>query len=273
MRSDSHPENAVAPEVAVTAPEEFVPVSETTIEEVGAPAPLDETPPATDPATLENGELTLAARWDNFKENIVERAAISLTDDFRAGLGDWEGKENWARSWSYDNAGFVRPGSLAIYRPSLELVNYEFEFAGQIEQTGMTWVVRASDSKNYVAGRLIIARPGPMPEGALLNYAVLDGKRSRVRRTPLPFQLRNGKLYRIRVNVRDERLTTYVDGNLVDFYDEPRLKSGGVGFFRSGGEQCRLRWISLTHQYDILGRLCALIAPYPLDRQPRSWNQ
>ncbi len=276
-----HSVNRTAPEIPPAGPANPVEVAEAIEEEEFVPV-VEREPPAAGaiPEELDiaagpeaDEEMTLAERWQVFRQNIMNRAAISLADDFRAGLGNWEGEGNWAQSWSYDDAGFVIPGALAIYRPSRHLVDYRFEFAGQIERGGISWIVRASDPDNYAAGRLVITRPGPMPEGAVIRYAVVDGKRGRVDRTPLPFQMRNGKMYRVRVDVRGARFTTYVDEALVEFYDEPRLKSGGVGFFRSRGEQARLRWISLTHQYDILGRLCALIAPYQLDRQPRNWKQ
>ncbi len=55
------------------------------------------------------------------QRNIVGRAAVNLQDDFRSGLGEWEGRGNWGKGWQYDPAGFVLTGPLALYRPSLEL--------------------------------------------------------------------------------------------------------------------------------------------------------
>jgi len=215
---------------------------------------------------------TLAARWDGFKESIASRAAIALTDDFRSGLGDWQGAGNWAKTWSYDKAGFLCPGDLALYKPSVPLADYEMEFSGQIEKRALGWVYRAADTRNYYAAKLVVAGSGPLPKAELVRYTVIDGRKSRSTVTPLPFPVRNGKMYRVRVNVRGQNFTTYVDGHLVDFFRDPRLSRGGVGFFTGRGERARLRWVSVMHQYDFLGRLCALLAPYNLDSPSRSWN-
>jgi hypothetical protein len=56
--------------------------------------------------------------WQAFQQSIADRASIRLVEDFRSGLADWQGAGNWAKTWSYDAAGFVRPGHLAIYSPS-----------------------------------------------------------------------------------------------------------------------------------------------------------
>jgi hypothetical protein len=53
-----------------------------------------------------------------------------------------------------------------------------------------------------------------------------------------------------------------LQGEIVDNWSEPRLTHGGIGFFAPRGEESRLRWVQVTHQYDMLGRLCAYLAPY-----------
>ncbi len=221
----------------------------------------------------EDAQSVLAVRWQAFQENVSSRAAVSLADDFRGGLSEWTGGKEWSKSWYYDAAGFIRPGSLALYKPSMQLADYEFEFAAVIESGGMNWVFRASDLENYYGARLSIIEPGPMPKGAIDWYAVVDGKRSRANRTVLPFDLRNEKMYRFRVTVRGTSFTTFLDDRVIDFFEDDRLSRGGVGFFQSRGDKVRLRWISVIHQYDVLGRLCALISPYSLENTPRSVSQ
>ena len=41
--------------------------------------------------------------------------------------------------------------------------------------------------------------------------------------------------------------------------------------FASRGEESRLRWLNITHQYDMLGRLCAYLAPYNIPTTDGSW--
>ena len=58
---------------------------------------------------------------------------------------------------------------------------------------------------------------------------------------------------------------------MVDSWSEPRLPHGGIGFFTARGEESRVRWVSVTHQYDMLGRLCAYLAPYETPTTNGSW--
>ena len=62
-----------------------------------------------------------------------------------------------------------------------------------------------------------------------------------------------------------------VQGKIVDSWSEPRLTRGGIGFFSPRGEESRLRWVQVTHQYDMLGRICAYLAPYNIPTTNGSW--
>ena len=54
-------------------------------------------------------------------------------------------------------------------------------------------------------------------------------------------------------------------------WSDSRLKRGGIGFFSPHGEESRVRWVQVTHQYDMLGRLCAYLAPYNIATTNGSW--
>jgi hypothetical protein len=69
-------------------------------------------------------------------------------------------------------------------------------------------------------------------------------------------------IYRVRVDVRGNDFVTSVQGQVVDVFSDDRLPRGGVGFFSEAGEDARLRWVEVSHQYDMLGRLCAYLVPY-----------
>ena len=206
--------------------------------------------------------------WEDVQQNILKRAAVSLTDDFRAGLADWDGNGDWARSWEYDQAGFVKTGPMALYRPSLDLTDYRMEFLGQIAKGSLGWAVRAADLNNYYAVKLAVVSAGPIPEIAIVRYPVVRGVAGAVQRKSLPIQVQNDTLYRVLTEVRGGDFTLTVQGQVVDSWSDAQLKRGGVGFFSGKGEQARLRWVGVWHQYDTLGRLCALLAPGHLaDRQ------
>ena len=72
-------------------------------------------------------------------------------------------QSKWPKSWSYSADGFIHPGQLALYRPSVPLSDYRFEFMAQIESKSVDWVVRAKDADNYYALKFTVLQPGPRP--------------------------------------------------------------------------------------------------------------
>ena len=225
-------------------------------------------PPA-EPGSAGSGSV-LASTWNSLQQGILRRAAVALTDDFRLGLSDWEGQDDWASEWSYDKAGFLRTGSLALYSPSLSLTDYRMEFLGQVEKKSLAWVYRAVDHKNYYAAKIQVVKPGPLPVVTVVRYAVINGKADKPVETPLRQSVRNDTLYRVAMDVRGDNFALVVQDQLVDTWTDSRLRAGGVGFFSPKGERARLRWVGVWHQYDTLGRLCAYLAPVNLQSRERS---
>jgi hypothetical protein len=214
----------------------------------------------------------VADRWITLNKNILDRAAIAYTDDFRSGLDGWESRSNLTTRWSYDASGFVQPGPLAVFRPSVELTDYRFEFLGEIDQKGMGCAFRASNLDNYYAVKFLVVRPGPLPEVHVVRYAVIGGKEGARVEKPLPFIARADMLYRIRVDVSGSDFAIRAQDQLVDFWSDDRLTRGGVGLFCGRGEKARVRWLEVSHQYDTLGRLCAYLAPYGIEGRNGNLN-
>jgi len=231
-----------------------------------APAPAAAKTPDTTAVILSarnEGEKP-AGFLGGIQQTIMQRAAVSLSDDFRSGLGDWEGEGDWSKRWAYDAAGFLHTGPLILYKPSLQLTDYRMEFLGRIEKKSMGWVYRAGDRKNYYAHRIVLTTGGPLPTAVVERYAVIGGKTYSMARRPLPMQVQTDTSYRVRMDVRGNGFTLSVQGQVVDHWSDDRLKTGGIGFYSARGEQASLRWVELSHQYDFLGRLCAFLAPYSL---------
>jgi hypothetical protein len=211
-------------------------------------------------------------QWKSIEKTISNRAAIAYADDFRSGLDAWESQSNLTSSWSYDRAGFVEPGPLALFKPTLDLADYRVEFLGEIDKKALGWVFRAEDLKNYYAMKLLVVQPGPLPVVDLVHYAVINGKRGPEVRKRLPLTVRSDSLYRMAVDVRGGDFTVMAQGQIVDFWTDNRLQHGGIGFFSGRGERARLRWVEVSHQYDALGRVCAYLSPYGLEGRNGSFN-
>jgi len=188
--------------------------------------------------------------------NLVQsKTSGSLRDDFHAGLSNWEGLASGGE-WT-THSGEVRPAALRIWKPSASLSNYQMEFMGQIEHKSMDWAFRASDTKNYYATKLVITRPGPLPNAGLVRFVVLDGRERERVELPLPLTLERGVDYRVRVNVQGTRFLTSVNGQLVSSWTDERLSRGGVGFFSEDGESALLKWVSVSERDSLLARIAS----------------
>lgn len=181
------------------------------------------------------------------------KASSTLRDDFHTGFGNWEG-HSAGLDWGSDH-GHVRPASLRIWTPTASLSNYQLEFMGQIDRKSMDWAFRASDTKNYYATKLVMTRPGPLPNADLVRFIVLDGRERERVELPLPLTLERGVDYRVRVNVQGSRFLTSVNGQVVSSWNDARLSRGGVGFFSDEGESDLLKWVSVSERDSFLARI------------------
>ncbi len=178
----------------------------------------------------------------------------TLREDFHTGAANWVGFKSTSPDWAMES-GLVRPSSLRVWKQSTTLSNYEMEFMGQIERKSIDWAFRASDVRNYYATKLIITKPGPLPNAGLVRFIVLDGRERERVELPLPLTLERGVDYRVRVSVRGGRFLTSVNGQLVSSWMDNRLSRGGVGFFSEDGESSLLKWVSVSERDSFLGRI------------------
>lgn len=220
---------------------------------------LPTSPPAPTPAP--------GGAWDSFTARIASRASVNLAEDFRNGLSSWEGKGDWARSWSYDKSGVVRPGQMAIFQPSTGLKDYVFEMKASIDRHAIQWMVRAANPQNYHFTRLNITPGAPLTRLELERWPVVNGRAGRVTRMPLPHGGANQTLYAIRVEVRGDSITTYLQDQVIDTFNDPRLEDGGIGLAGSGDDRPRIYGLRVFHQNDFLGKLCSFFAPPPINTQ------
>jgi len=206
----------------------------------------------------------VAAQWGKFQEGVQNRAAVELAEDFRHGLASWTAGDEGTKGWRIERAGYVKPGKLALYEPSLQMQDYRMEFLFQIEKQAIGWVYRAADHENYYATKITIVKPGPLPLLALVRYPVIGGKEGPRVEAPIRVLMHNNVPYRVQMSVNGRNYSTSIEGQLVDFWSDDRLKAGGVGFFGDSGESARVYWMKLSRNDDFIGRVCAYFYPNPL---------
>jgi hypothetical protein len=212
----------------------------------------------------------LASRWNEIQAGVRDRAAVELSEDFQGDMDEWQGEGDWTRSWQKSKAGFVRPGRLALYQPSMQMQEYQVEFLMQVEKTAVGWAYRATDPENYYATKITIVKPGPLPALSLVRYPVIGGRAGPRVEVPIRVLMHNNTPYRVQLTVSGNGFSTSIEGQLVDFWRDDSLKVGGFGFFSDTGESARVYWMKLSHQNDFIGRVCAYFRPAAV--QVRSSN-
>ncbi len=212
--------------------------------------------PSMQPAT---GALNQS--WDRMHQAVVARAAVAFREDFRSGWDDWMNRSGARPSWTSDAAGFAHPASLALYRPSLALSDYQLQFVGTIDKKALSWVVRAADFNNYYAIQLAVLKPGAVPTIGVTRYAVINGKMQNQVTTPLLMSARSDTVYRVSLDVNGDQYQLSVQDQRVDSWTESKLQKGGIGFFSEADAASRIAGLQVKGQDDLLGNLCAFLAP------------
>jgi hypothetical protein len=198
--------------------------------------------------------------WAKIKQQLANRAQVDLFEDFSAGLDAWQGGEALTGTWSYDKNGFVNPGALSLFAPSMRLTNYDLDALVQIETKGIGLVFRAAGPRTYQAVRVLVEGSGPMPALVVERYGVVEGRASRPIRVRYPSRFQADTLYRVHLEAHGDAFSLYIQGQLVDYWSDSRLRSGGVGLFCGPGEHARVAWIRVSQNTDSLGRMCSLLA-------------
>ena len=192
---------------------------------------------------------------------ISNRATVEAADNFRGGMESWGSQpKTYAAGWARHPDGYVHPGKLALFNPSLQFKDYRLEFSGLIESKSVGWVLRAQDPKNYYAMKFTVVESGLRTLIAVAHYPVVDGKAGHKVETPLNVMVHRNKPFQVAVNVKGNHFVTSVDGAEVDSWSDDTLASGGIGFFSEAGERARIYWMRVSKNDDWLGRVCALFS-------------
>jgi hypothetical protein len=167
-------------------------------------------------------------------------ADLRLEENFASGCGNWVGE---VADWRLDAAG-ARTGSLALYAPSLELIDYEMEFLVRVENRSVAWVFRAADTNDYYRASLRIT-----PEGGyeFSRSAVIAGVEEPAVSSPVTLPANARTALAVRTSVRNKDFAVFVEGQAVDRWTDDRLPIGGVGFGGAPDDRARLYWVRLTY--------------------------
>ena len=157
-------------------------------------------------------------------------------------LGPWRGRaipDSWRIE---DGALLVDGGGIGLSKAGAAWTDYDLRFTatplgtgggGSYAQAG--WVFRATSAGDGYAW-LLGNYPHPGAEGGNLTKVVFRGGGvASAQVIKLPFAVEAGRAYAIETRLRGDRITTLVDGLLVDETTDATHAAGRVGFRESGG--------------------------------------
>jgi len=194
------------------------------------------------PSSLSVVQTGLPAGMDeNGMDNVVpiETVQKRFEENFDHGWDDWSAG---TADWKLDAAG-VRTGSLALFNPSLELTDYEFEFLARISQRTVNWVIRAASLSEYCVCTLT-ALPGG--ELAFSRAVQLNGSAEPVFTAAARIAAKPNSPVTVQTRVRGRNFSVAVNGGIIDIWTDPRLLTGGVGFTGTPEDRARLYWMRLA---------------------------
>jgi hypothetical protein len=188
-------------------------------------------------AGAEDAQLELVASQSAAPATPPE--VVRIEEHFGSGWDNWVGG---MKDWLVDVAG-VRTGSLALFVPTLELIDYDLDFLARIDTHSLTWVVRAAGFDEFLRCTLTAVGGGELE---FSRCAVISG----VEQAPviaaqrLPGKPRSAMTVSTRVS--GDSFTISVDGKNIDAWDDDRFPMGGIGFTGAPDDRARLYWVRLS---------------------------
>jgi hypothetical protein len=155
------------------------------------------------------------------------------------------GGAGWITEWASDSAGSAHGRQISLYRPSIPMSDYRLDFLGRIERRSLGWVFRAADSSNYYVAKLEAAQPGSSVL-TLTRFAVVRGFEGiHVQRT---LRLNNSasEMLKVRLEARGPRFTVSLQNQVVEDWEDDRLKSGGLGFLNEREERGQVQSMEIA---------------------------
>lgn len=241
---------------------------------VGGISPLAGALPDASPLTRDNRrgvppEDGLSVRVMGWLENQLPGShPVRARSDFGRGIEGWTTElraTGRALAWTVKD-GAARPGSLRLWKPTLQSRDYDLRFLGEIERRSMNWTYRASSAENYYATKLSIGR-GNSDQGSMLTRIIVHGSKtiSRVE-MPMPVTLYPQRPYHVTVAVRGNHYLTLLDGHIIDDWSDNTFAAGGVGFFSEPGEASAIHWVDFRERKGFLAKFftTALLVPAPV---------
>jgi hypothetical protein len=180
--------------------------------------------------------------------------SMNFTDDFSAGLNRWDAPEGWVL-FNEKQVPFLRVQGLGLLKDGENWENYQVEFEIRIDKEAGGWLVRARDTRSFYFFKLSSEKAKAVPKNALIRYVLIEGKYLNPLQqdeapgaaaiTPLKFKIRAKDFYTIRVMAQGRKISTFIDGNPADSFEDDTFPRGRFGFNASSIESATIRRVTI----------------------------
>jgi type II secretory pathway predicted ATPase ExeA len=153
------------------------------------------------------------------------------------------GRVGWLREPSAP-LGAKEARELVLYRPSLGARDCRLEFTWKVGGQPVAWIFRAIDRDNYYATAIKVSRA----ETSLFSvehFTVFGGTEGPHSDKPLVLT-GNEPAIPIRMEVAGSTFKLYVQGNMVDYWNDDRLTSGGLGFLEERDQRAEVEAVQMS---------------------------
>jgi hypothetical protein len=164
---------------------------------------------------------------------------VRIEEHFGSGWDDWMGG---MKEWLVDVAG-VRTGPLALFTPTLELIDYELDFLARIDTRSLTWVLRAAGLDEYLRCTLTAVGGGQLE---FSRCAVIAGVVHETVTSDLHLPGKPRAAMTVHTQIVGDRFSVNVDGKNIDAWEDDRFPMGGIGFIGSPEDRARLYWVRIS---------------------------
>ncbi len=192
------------------------------------------------------------AEW--IEKSLPGDKPLQVSWTVKSGLDEWT-ESLGGKAWERAGAA-ISPGSLRLWRPTLDRRNYDLSFDGVINRKALSFAYRASGD-SYYATKLKLTKPGQISGASIARMVVSGGKVIEESELPLPVILKTGHPYKVLVSASGDMFATYLDGHLIDEWHDARLRKGGVGFFSDAGELATVSNVRFRERKGLLSRFFA----------------
>jgi hypothetical protein len=149
--------------------------------------------------------------------------------------------EGWVRQQTPAPKRANSSRSLILYQPSATMANCRMDFQWKADATGVGVIVRSHDPRNYQAARLKTVSGGIVEE----RFNVINGLEAQHSIKTITFPNQNAELA-VAVEVMGPKVALYLQDELADSWNDPKVEAGSVGFFEDRKMQAQARMIRIS---------------------------